>query len=129
MAGKKARGSGGVKAFVVDISPLEVETWKGKYAEETGEPIFEKAKLPVPRMLMEWLFHPQRGLTYVSGGIEARRCAELIHDAKGKKTVTLNEDQYKNLKEAVETAPGIGFDSMKVVDRVLNAKETTLAVG
>lgn len=125
---KKARGSGGVKAFVVDISPLEVEKWLGQYNQETGNPILEPVKLPVGRMLIDWLFHPGRNLTYSNGGIEARRCAELIHDAKGK-TVTLNEDQYRNLKEAAESAPGIGFDSMKVVDRVLEAKEKTFAAG
>lgn len=126
---KKARGSGGVKAFVVDITPLEVEKWQGRSNPKTGEPILVKVKLPVPRMLVDWLFHYDRKLTYSKGGIEARRCAELIHDAQGKKTVTLNEDQYKGLKEAAETAPGIGFDSMKVVDRVLDAKETTLSAG
>ena len=129
MAKKAARGSGGVKAFVVDISPLEVEKWMGLYDQETGEAKLEPVKLPTGRMLIDWLFHPGRKLTYSTGGIEARRCAELIHDAQGKKTVTLNEDQYKNLKEAAETAPGIGFDSMKVIDRVINAKETILAAG
>lgn len=124
---KKARGSGGVKTFVVDVSPLETEVWSLKYHTETGKPIMIAAKLPVKERLKGWLFHHDRKLTYVDGGIEARRCAEKIHDAG--KTVTLNEDEYKGLLEAVKTAPGIVCDDMAIIDRVINAKEKTLAAG
>ena len=124
---KKARGSGGVKAFVVDVSPLETEVWSNQYHTETGEPIVIAAKLPVKELLKRWLFHRDRQLTYEKGGIEARRCAEKIHDAKN--TVTLNEDEYKGLLEAIKTAPGVMFDDIEVIDRVVNAKEKTLAAG
>lgn len=129
MAKKSARGSGGVKTFAVDITPLETQVWsKNQYHTETGEPVLIAAKLPVKELLKRWLFHHDRQLTYEKGGIEAHRCAEKIHDAKGK-TVTLNEDEYKGLLEAVKTAPGIVFDDIAVIDRVINAKETTLATG
>lgn len=124
---KKARGSGGVKAFVVDVSPIETEIWAKAYHEDSGEPAMVTVKLPVKELLTRWLFHRDRKLTYANGGIEARRCAEKIHDAKGK--VTLNEDEYEGLLEAVKTAPGIVFDDMQVIDRVINAKDQTFATG
>lgn len=120
--------SDGVKAFVVDISSLEIEKWAGGFTPKTGQAIKAKAKLPVREILVDWLFHRGLDLTYSNGGLEARRVAELISDARGDK-VTLNEDQYKRLKDATVSAPGLSYAEMPVIDRVLDAVEKTLAVG
>lgn len=123
-----AKESNGVKAFVVDLSLLERSRWVGKYDTATGKPIYEDIKTPVRELFIEWLYHRGLKLTYSNGGLEARRVCELIADAK-KDKVTLNEDQYKRLKDAMESAEGLTFYEMPIVDRVLNAKETTLKVG
>lgn len=125
---RQRESKGGVKTFVIDLSPVECEIWPNTYHSETGEPVMVPAKQPVREFLKKWLFHRDRNLTYNNGGIPARRCAEKIHDAKGT-TVTLNEDEYQGLLEAVKTAPGITFNDMAVIDRVVDAKEKTLATG
>ncbi|KKL76942.1 hypothetical protein LCGC14_2039850 [marine sediment metagenome] len=123
-----ARESNGVKAFVVDLTLVERSRWIGTYDTKTGKPIYEHVKTPVREVLIEWLYHRGLNLTYSEGGLEARRVCELIADAKHDK-VTLNEDQYKRLKDATESALGLTFYEMPIVDRVLQAKETTLKVG
>lgn len=126
MAGK--RQLNGVKVFVVDLSVVKSERWLGKYDTKTGKAVLEHVKTPVRELLVEWLFHRALDLTYSTGGLEARRVCELISDAKGE-TVTLNEDQYKRLKDAAESAHGITYADMPIIDRVLDAKEESLPAG
>lgn len=122
-----AKESNGVKAFVVDLKVLKVERCL-TFDTKTGKGIPETVKTPVREIMIGWLYHRGLNLTYNEGGLEARRVCELIQDAKGN-TVALNEDQYARLKNAATSAPGLTFHEMPIVDRVLNAKETTLKTG
>lgn len=122
---EKNRGSKELKGYVIDISLLETKQWLGKYDSVTGKSIIEEVKTPVREILVLKLFHPSLGLTYSEGGREARRVADLIDAAEGD-TVTLNEEQYERLRTAVTTTPIGPYEECGIVDRVLEAKETTL---
>ncbi len=119
-----AKGSDSTKGFIVDITALETEAWTGKYETVTGKPTREKVFVPVSEVLIQALFSPQRNISQASGGVICRRIADKIVDAEN--TVTLNEDEYTELLKAIKEFPGFRHYEFAIVDRVQDAKETSL---
>lgn len=116
----------GLDGYIVDLSVLETKGWIGKlYDTETGEAIVTPIKLPVRQMLINCLFHPGLQISVQNGGILARRVADRILD-ESSDAVILNQDEWKNLKDAVSTFPGFSHHELPIVDRVLNAEKTSL---
>ena len=117
---------GVLQGYVVDLSELKAEKWAGKrYDTETGEPLMLTVKLPVRQMLIDCLFNPALQISVLNGGIVARRVADRILDS-ATDSVTLTQEEWQHLKDAVSSYPGFAHHELSVVDRVLEAKETAL---
>ncbi len=116
----------GLDGYIVDLSVLETEGWINRlFNPATGEAEMTALKLPVRQMLIDCLFHRGLQISVQNGGIIARRIADRILD-EASDAVILNQDEWKNLKDAVSTFPGFLHHELPIVDRVLNAEKTSL---